>query len=111
MSIKLFAAGCTLIILTGCTNIYFDNGMQSKVSNKALKSSQWHHNFALALYEGSEPLDLTKHCPQGEWQSVHTYKSFTNSLAEVVVNQIGPAWYPKTVAVQCNKVPFKAKQL
>ena len=69
MSIKLFAAGCTLIILTGCTNIYFDNGMQSKVSNKTLKSSQWHHNFALALYEGSEPLDLTKHCPQGEWQS------------------------------------------
>jgi hypothetical protein len=27
----------------------------------------------------------------------------------VVVNQIGPAWYPKTVEVQCNKVPFKAK--
>ncbi|WP_405598621.1 MULTISPECIES: Bor/Iss family lipoprotein [unclassified Pseudoalteromonas] len=107
MSIKLLITSCTLIILTGCTNIYFDNGVQDNVSNKAQESSQWHHNFALALYEGSKPLDLSTHCPQGEWQSVHTYKSFTNGLAELAVNQVGPAWYPKTVEVSCTKVPFK----
>ncbi|AUL74365.1 hypothetical protein ATS72_012525 [Pseudoalteromonas sp. 13-15] len=109
MNLKLILGSITFAMLTGCTNIYFDNGVPEKVNNQSHNSSQWHHNFALALYEGSDAVDLSEHCPQGQWQTVHTYKSFSNGVAEVVVNQIGPAWYPKTVEVSCTKVPFKAE--
>ncbi|BDF96261.1 Bor family protein [Pseudoalteromonas haloplanktis] len=97
-----------MMILTGCTNIHFDNGEYDDLANNH-KSEQWHHNFAAALYEGSDAVDLSAICPETQWQSVHTYKSFTNGLAELVVNEVGPIWYPKTVEVSCAKVPYQVK--
>ena len=71
MNLKLILGSITFAMLTGCTNIYFDNGVPEKVNNQLHNSSQWHHNFALALYEGSDAVDLSEHCPQGQWQTVH----------------------------------------
>lgn len=94
--------------LSGCTHIYFDNGSPTS-ANKGAVTERWHHNFAAALYEGSKPVDLSIYCPNSEWQSVHTYKSFLNVVAGEAVNEIGgPIWYPKTVEVSCAQVPYKA---
>ncbi|KPM81253.1 Bor family protein [Pseudoalteromonas sp. ACER1] len=103
---SLLATTVLVATLSGCTNIYFDNGSAAQ-ANKAPATEQWHHNFAAALYEGSEPVDLSEECPDSEWQTVHTYKSFTNGLAEAAVNQVGPIWYPKTVEISCAQVPYK----
>lgn len=106
--LSLAAMGLCIAALTGCTNIHFDNGEYDDLANNH-KSEQWHHNFAAALYEGSDAVDLSEICPDSQWQSVHTYKSFTNGLAELVVNDLGPIWYPKTVEVSCAKVPYKVQ--
>ena len=100
--------GVAFIALTGCTNIHFDNGQYDDLATNH-KSEQWHHNFAAALYEGSDTVVLSDVCPDSQWQSVHTYKSFSNGVAELVVNEVGPAWYPKTVEVSCAKVPYKVQ--
>lgn len=110
MSIKLFFPSFLLIVLTACTNIHFDNTSVANIDNQTRQSSQWHHNFVFGLYEGSDAVDLSTHCLDGQWQSVHTYESFSNGMVELVVNQVAPIWYPKTVEVQCNTAPFKVQQ-
>ncbi|TMP74080.1 hypothetical protein [Pseudoalteromonas sp. S1608] len=107
---KLTVLAASLVILstTGCTNIHFDNG-EYTASETANKTKQWHHNFGLGLYEGSDAINLSQTCADGQWQSVHTYKSFVNGLAEMAVNEVGPVWYPKTVEVDCVKVPYKVQ--
>ncbi|MBE0377452.1 MULTISPECIES: Bor/Iss family lipoprotein [Pseudoalteromonas] len=97
-----------IVVLAGCTNIHFDNGEYDDLAENH-KSEQWHHNFAAALYEGSSAVDLSEICTDSQWQSVHSYKSFTNGLAELVVNEVGPIWYPKTVEVSCAQVPYKVQ--
>lgn len=102
--------------LVGCTNIHFDNGEYDDLASN-YKSEQWHHNFAAALYEGSSAVDLSAVCSNSQWQSVHTYKSFSNGVAELVVNEAGSMvndytgqiWYPKTVEISCAQVPYKVQ--
>jgi hypothetical protein len=62
---------------------------------------EWHHNFALSLYEASEPVNLNSECRDMTWTSVKTERTFINGLAQVV-NVFAPIWYPKTVEVSCK---------
>ena len=92
----------SVLLVSGCTTIHFDNGEDEGVKT----TQQWHHNFALALYEGSEAIDLSNQCGDREWSSVKTERSFINGLADSVVGSIsngfGPIWTPKTVEVSCK---------
>lgn len=88
-----------ILFLTGCTTIHFDDGANATGS---YKTEQWHHNWALALYEGSDPVNLEQECGEKDWKSVQTELTFINWLASLPVNFIGPIWYPKTVEVTCG---------
>jgi len=102
MQNKIIFLVTTLLILSGCTRIHFDNGEQ--VSNEhQVQKKQWHHNAAFSLYEGSEPINLNKICNGDNWSSVETQVSFVNGLAGSAINQLGPIWYPKTVITECKK--------
>ena len=109
MQTKTVLLAACLSVATGCTSIHFDNGTEQ--SNQAAKE-QWHHNFALALYEGSEPVNLKANCDGGQWQSVETQLSFVNGLASSAANVIAPIWYPKTVKTKCADtiVPLAIKE-
>lgn len=92
----------SVLLISGCTTIHFDNG-----EDKGVKATeQWHHNFAMGLYEGSGPVDLGQECGEREWSSVKTEYSFLNGLTDGVVgglrNGLGPIWAPKTVEVSCK---------
>lgn len=89
-----------VVVLSGCTTIHFDNGPEVVAPPT---TEQWHHNFVLALYEGSDPVDLEEECRDGDWQSVKTELTFINGLAQVVANLVLPIWYPKTVQVTCEQ--------
>lgn len=88
-----------VLLLSGCTTIHFDNGNEPGGTENAGK---WHHNFALALYEASPPVNLEQECAGEQWTSVKTELTFVNGLASGVVNYLAPIWYPKTVQVSCN---------
>lgn len=89
----------SVIFLASCTTIHFDNGGQPEGQAKA---EEWHHNFGLALYEASEPVNLKNKCQNTEWTSVKTEVSLINGLASGAVNGVGPIWYPKSVQVSCK---------
>lgn len=99
MKIKTALLAVVALTLSACTTIHFDRTASSAGSK--LTHQQWHHNFALALYEGSQPVNLVEICPNGSWESVKTELSFINALASLPINFIGPIWYPKTVDVSC----------
>jgi len=84
-------------LLNGCTTIHFDNGNRSAVN---AESERWHHNVAFALHEASAPVDLDKVCQGKNWRSVKTEVSFLDGLITSITS---PIWYPKTVAVSCDK--------
>lgn len=86
-------------LLSGCTTIHFDKGENSQPT---VTTQQWHHNFALALYEGSSPVNLSQACGTGSWVSVKTELTFSNVLAGAVADFYLPIWYPKTVEVSCK---------
>ncbi len=96
---KLIAVALFSLAATGCSTIHFDKS--APVTGQATKS-QWHHNFAFALYEGSAPVDAKAICAQQSWTSVKTELTFANGLASIPSNVLGPIWYPKTVTVSCN---------
>lgn len=89
-----------LILLSGCTSIHFDNGAQTAVLQA--NENQWHHNYLLSLYEGSDPVDLASECQDKQWASVKTELTAANIFSSFFVNFIGPIWYPKTVEVTCQ---------
>ena len=89
-----------LILLSGCTSIHFDNGPQTAVAQA--NENKWHHNFLFSLYEGSDAVDLAAECQQKEWVSVKTELTAANIFSSVIVNFLGPIWYPKTVEVTCQ---------
>lgn len=102
MRMALAASLLLLGTLSGCTTIYFDKG---KDVRSTVVSERWHHNFAFALYEGSDPVNLKQECGDKTWVSVKTEVGFLNGLAAVPVNAltlIGGIWYPKTVEVACK---------
>lgn len=99
MRMALTASLLLLVALSGCTTIYFDKG---KDLRSTTVSEQWHHNFALDLYEGSAPVNLKQACGDKSWVSVKTEESFLNGLAGSVANILLPIWYPKTVEVSCR---------
>jgi len=109
MQTKILLIAALTLFATGCTSIHFDNGSQGV--NARATSEQWHHNFALALYEGSSPVDLKANCNGGQWQSVETQLSFINGLAAGAANIVGPIWYPKTVKTSCamTQVPMASE--
>ncbi len=88
-----------IAIISGCTTIHFDRGEQSNVKKV---TEEWHHNFALALYEGSPAVDLSSECKDMTWSSVKTEKTFINAIAGGAVNIVAPIWFPKTVEVSCK---------
>ncbi|MBL4763804.1 MAG: hypothetical protein JKX67_00760 [Colwellia sp.] len=96
---KLFSV-LAVVLVSGCSTIHFDKGEQIQ----AKKTTQlWHHNFALALYEGSSVVDPAKECTNAEWSSVKTELTFINGLSGGVANAVvGPLWYPKTVEISCK---------
>lgn len=94
-----FVLACALLPLSACTTIHFDNG---DTGGGVANSPEWHHNFALALYEASSPVILSEACEGGRWSSVKTETSFLNGLAGGAVNSLGPIWYPKSTQVTCE---------
>lgn len=99
MKFKTGLLAALALTISACTTIHFDR--TPSVAGSSQTHQQWHHNFALALYEGSKPVNLVEICPNGNWQSVQTELSFLNGLASLPVNLLGPIWYPKTVDVTC----------
>ena len=99
MRMTLTASLLLLGALSGCTTIYFDKG---KDTRSTAVSEQWHHNFALGLYEGSAPVSLKQACGDKSWVSVKTEESFLNGLAGSAASFFLPIWYPKTVEVSCK---------
>jgi hypothetical protein len=89
-----------LFVFAGCTTIHFDNGETS--GTVSTQSAEWHHNWALDLYEGSAPVDVEEVCGENGWSSVKTERSFTQGLASFVANFMAPIWYPKTAEVVCK---------
>ena len=104
MKVKFSLFVVVLLFVSGCTRIHFDNGTPATVATNSSTNESWHHNFALSLYESSEPVDLQQRCANKEWRSVTTEVSFVNGLAGSAVNIVGPIWYPKTVTVKCDTV-------
>lgn len=100
MKLVKLALAVTALSLSACTTIHFENGKQA-VSKKT--SEKWHHNFALALYEQSAPVDLNKECDGKTWTKVTTKQTALNGLAGGVANNLGPIWYPKTVEISCGE--------
>ncbi|GAA3939865.1 Bor/Iss family lipoprotein [Litoribacillus peritrichatus] len=96
---KLLTTLVSLIILSACTTIHFDNGEPIET---LAKTEQWHHNVALDLVEVSDAVNLERRCLNQEWTSVKTELSFLNGLARLAVNWIAPIWYPKTVEISCD---------
>lgn len=100
MRMALAASLLLLCALSGCTTIYFDKG---KDVRSTVVAERWHHNFAFALYEGSEPVNLKQECGDKNWVSVKTEESFLNYLAGFASGFVAPfIWYPKTVQVACK---------
>lgn len=99
MRMALTASLLLLGALSGCTTIYFDKG---KDLRSTTVTEQWHHNFALSLYEGSAPVSLKQACGDKPWVSVKTEDGFLSSLASGATKIFGPIWYPKTVEVSCK---------
>ena len=108
MKANLTLCALAALLMQGCTQIYFDNGAVPDVQNTQ-KSRSWHHNWAIDLYESTDPVNLESRCRDGQWQTVKTEKSFLNGLASSAANQILPIWYPKTVTVSCVSVPMEIK--
>ncbi|RUO23911.1 hypothetical protein CWE09_12225 [Aliidiomarina minuta] len=95
---KMITAAAVALTLSACSTIHFDRDDTAVTSPEV---SQWHHNFVLALYEASDPVDLNYAC-RGEdkqWSTVRTEQSFVNGLAGSFTYAL---WSPKTVAVTCE---------
>lgn len=97
---KLISLFISILLLTGCTTIHFDNGEEVQGIAAADK---WHHNFFFDLYEASAPVNLETECADREWSSVKTELTFLNVLARSAVNWLAPIWYPKVVETTCKK--------
>ncbi len=96
----------SMLSISGCTTIHFDNGPQNP-TDKTMSIEQWHHNFAGGIYEGSKPVNLEKSCEGKTWNSVQTQLSVMNNIASGLVNVVGPIWYPKTVTIACKNITEK----
>lgn len=96
---KKFTTAIFVLLLSACTTIHFDNGDEPGGTENA---GEWHHNFALDLYEASAPVNLEQECAGTQWTSVKTEVTFINGLAGTAVNTLAPIWYPKTTQVSCN---------
>lgn len=90
----------TLLALGACSTINFNNG---RPSQEPPQIEQWHHVWALDLYEGSPPVDLKAACGDAGWKSVKTETSFLNWLGMQAANFFGPIWFPETVQITCNQ--------
>ena len=89
-----------MMITTGCTRIYFDNGIPTP--NPSSIHTKWHHNVAFGLMEISPPVNLKKACQSKQWSSVKTEISASNLIAILIVNSRAPLWYPKKVTIRCQ---------
>ncbi|NRB37053.1 MAG: hypothetical protein HRU20_01140 [Pseudomonadales bacterium] len=90
------------LALSGCTSIHFDNG--ADLTQDTTPIEQWHHGWALDLYEGSEPVNIQQECHGQEWTTVKTELTFLNGFSSTVANLLAPIWYPKTVTISCQKL-------
>ena len=94
------------ILICGCTKMHFDNGPilnNSSVSDNKETIEKWHHNFFADTLEISDPVNLSKHCNNSEWESVKTEISFLNALSRFPQEILKlPIWYPKTVTILCK---------
>ena len=86
--------------------MHFDNGPilnNSSVSDNKETIEKWHHNFFADAWEVSDPVNLSKHCNNSEWESVKTEISFLNALSRFPQEILKlPIWYPKTVTILCK---------
>lgn len=89
-----------LVLMTGCTTIYFDQD-EPVAENPARLQSAWHHNMIWALIEVSEPVDLSATCGESSWDFAKTETSFLNGLIGFVP-YLSFFWEPKTASVQCK---------
>ena len=94
------------ILICGCTKMHFDNGPilnNSSVSDNKETIEKWHHNIFADSQEVSDPVNLSKHCNNSEWESVKTEISFLNALSRFPQEILKlPIWYPKTVTILCK---------
>ena len=94
------------ILISGCVSMHFDNGSivnNSSVSDNKETIEKWHHKFFADACEVSDPVNLSKHCNNSEWESVKTEISFLNALSRFPQDILNlPIWYPKTVTILCK---------
>ena len=94
------------ILICGCTKMHFDNGPilnNSFVYDNKETIEKWHHNFFSDAWEVSDPVNLSKHCNNSEWESVKTEISFLNALSRFPQEILKlPIWYPKIVTILCK---------
>ena len=94
------------ILISGCVSMHFDNGSianNSSVSDNKETIEKWHNNFFVDTWEVSDPVNLSKHCNNSEWESVKTEISFLNALSRFPQDILNlPIWYPKTVTILCK---------
>ena len=94
------------ILISGCVSMHFDNGSianNSSVSDNKETIEKLHHNFFADAWEVSDPVNLSKHCNNSEWESVKTEISFLNALSRFPQEILKlPIWYPKSVTILCK---------
>lgn len=76
------------VLLSSCSTMYFDNGSPSS----SMEASQWHHVGILRLVEFSSPVQTSKVCSEGDWQSIKVEKPFVHGLVTSISYGLYDPW-------------------
>lgn len=94
-ALKACALALGLVAFPGCFHIkYTTKQPPALVPN----FDQWHHNMAFGLAEISDPVNVSKGCPNG-FTLVDYQVTAVNVLASFLVYWI---WEPSTITVTCS---------
>jgi len=82
----------------GCHKMQIHNGPRAELTS--FEQGEWHHDGVVGLVEFSPPMDLSKQCPGGTWQSVQVQRSFIQGLVQAITFGLYTPW---DTNVQCGK--------
>lgn len=100
MIIRGLLLGTIIYFLAGCSRVYLHNGAISQDEPPAERKEIYHITY-LTLKEVSAPVDLTKRCKEGRWQTVKIQRDALDSLlAFPPLNLYYAPWH---VAVSCEE--------
>jgi hypothetical protein len=97
---KYLCALAIILLMNGCTTIYFDQD-EPVTPDPARTQSNWHHTMVFSLIEVSQPVDLQQKCGDKGWASAKTEQTFLNGLVSSIP-YVSWIWTPKTASVQCK---------